>query len=71
MVSNLPDISFYPNENMVNGVLITEVVRNVHDESEDSFILQLKRRISEQFANQMDEKKMTQILQEKKCSMLG
>lgn len=66
MISNLPDISYYPNENMVNGVYITEVVQNVLNESDDSFILQLKKRIGEQFANRMDENKVTQFLQEKK-----
>lgn len=66
MISNLPDVSFYPNESMVNGIFITEVVRNTLDEDEDSFILQLKKRVREQVSNQMDEKNMTQSLQEKK-----
>ena len=42
------------------------MVRNTLDEDEDSFILQLKKRVREQVSNQMDEKNMTQSLQEKK-----
>ena len=61
MISNLPDISFYPTEVMNNEVRLIENVSPKLQESDDSFILRFKKSIDEPFQKQPDEPRPTAI----------
>lgn len=66
MISNLPDISFYPTEVMNNEIHLIENVSPKLQESDDSFILRFKKSIDELFQTQPDKPKPTTIFQENK-----